>query len=563
MTNNKINLIVTSTFGLEAVVKRELQDLGFHGLAVSDGKIEFEAGLEDIPKLNINLRAADRVLLKLAEFPASDFDLLFDGTKEVPWEAWISADSKITVVGKCVRSVLMSVRSCQSIVKKAVIDRLKNQLKVELLPETGTEFTIQISILKDIAQLTLDTSGPGLHKRGYRTGRGDVPLRENLAAALVLLSNWKKDKVLIDPMCGSGTILIEAAMIARCVAPGIKRKFAAEDWPALDKKFWDDARGLARKAVLPSGGLNIQGYDIDGDVIRDARSNAKQAGVGQDIVFEQKDIKDLWINQQYGVLISNPPYGIKMGDLKGLSPIYISIHNTFRKKLGWSIYILTADKRFPDYFKRANPDKIRKLFNGTIEVNYYQYHGQPVSKMPQENTKEITKVNMLEVKTQDDIATAALLAAEIWREHYSPIIGVEQVEYMVATFQSEVAINEQLTNEGLVYYLINNGTDNIGYLAVALQEDKKRVFLSKLYILAKYRGQGYGKQALLFVEQLAMKTNARMIWLTVNKKNLKSIVAYEHGGFQKTTSIVKDIGGGFVMDDYIMEKQLVTSGGVL
>ena len=373
---HKINLIATSTFGLEAVVKRELQDLGFQKLTVADGKIEFEAEFSDIPRLNLNLRAADRVLVKVGEFPAADFGQLFDRTKELAWEEWIPRDAKITVIGKCVRSILASVRSSQSIAHKAVIERLKSKYNIEWLPETGPEFTIQVAILKDVAQLTLDTSGPGLHKRGYRMQHGDVPLRENLAAALVLLSLWKKDQMLVDPMCGSGTILIEAAMIARGIAPGLLREFASEKWPAIDKKAWDDARKAAREAILPEGDLKICGYDIDPERIKDSQANAKKAGVGNDITFEHKDIKDLWVNQPHGTVISNPPYGIKMGSLKELTPLYVTIHHMFKNKLGWSLYILTGDDRFPDFFKRGRPDKVRKLFNGTIEVNYYQYYGQ-------------------------------------------------------------------------------------------------------------------------------------------------------------------------------------------
>jgi len=371
-----VRLIVTSTFGLEAVVKRELQDLGFNDLTIADGKIEFEAGIADIPRVNIGLRAADRVLIKVGEFPATDFGQLFDRTKELPWEDWIPFDGRLTVDGKCVRSRLASVRSCQSIVNKAVVDRLKEKLNVETLPETGPEFTIQVAMLKDVAQLTLDTSGYGLHKRGYRTAKGDVPLRENLAAALVLLSFWEKGRLLIDPMCGSGTIPIEAALIARNIAPGLNRDFAAEAWPAIDKIFWEAARQAARTAVITDGDLHIEGYDIDPQRINDCLINAKNAGVEKDVKFAVKDIRDLWIDRPYGIVITNPPYGVKMGSARELTPVYVSIHNTFRKKTGWSVYVITADKRFPDFFKRAQPDRVRKLFNGTIEVNYYQYHGE-------------------------------------------------------------------------------------------------------------------------------------------------------------------------------------------
>ncbi len=373
---SKVRLIVLSTFGLEAVIKRELMDLGFNDFVVADGKIEFDAEMKDIPRLNIGLRAADRVLVKVGEFPATDFGQLFDAARALPWEDWLTYDARIEVIGKCVRSQLMSVRSCQSIVKKAVVERLKEKFLTEILPETGPEYTISVALLKDVAQLTLDTSGNGLHKRGYRSAKGDVPLRENLAAALVLLSFWDKERLLIDPMCGSGTILIEAAMIARNIAPGIDREFVSELWPALDSEYWRKARLDAQAAIIREGELKIFGYDIDEERIKDCLINARNAGVAGDIAFAVKDIKDLWIDKQYGIVITNPPYGVKLGSQKELTPVYVSIHNMFKKKTGWSLFVLTADKRFPDFFKRAAPDRVRKLFNGTIEVNYYQYHGE-------------------------------------------------------------------------------------------------------------------------------------------------------------------------------------------
>lgn len=377
----KIKLIATSTFGLEALVKRELEALGFRETTVSDGKVEFEATVGDIPRLNLWLRTADRVLLKLAEFPATDFGQLFDETKILAWEDWITKDAKITVIGKCVRSKLLSVRSCQSIVKKAIVERLKVKFHTEWLEETGAESTIQVAILKDVAQITLDTSGSGLHKRGYRTETGEVPLRENLAAALVQLSFWNSERILIDPMCGSGTILIEAAMLARNIAPGLKREFASEKWPAIPKGTWEDARLAAREAIRQEGALRIFGYDNDQDRINDCGVNAKKAGVEKDIIFERKDIKDLAIDEEYGIVISNPPYGVKLGNVEDVRPLYHVIDKMFRERAGWSLYLLTADKKFPDYFKRASPDRVRKLFNGTIEVNYYQYFGKRPPKL--------------------------------------------------------------------------------------------------------------------------------------------------------------------------------------
>lgn len=371
-----IDLIVTSTFGLEAVVRRELEALGFSDTACSDGKIEFPARLEDIPRLNINLRTADRVLLKLGEFTATDFGELFDRTRVIPWEDWIAKDGKITVIGKCVRSRLASIRSCQSIVKKAIVERLKEKFQTGWLEESGAEFTIQVALLKDVAQITIDTSGNGLHKRGYRTEKGEVPLRENLAAALVLLSFWDRGRVLVDPMCGAGTILIEAALIGRNIAPGLEREFAAEKWPAIGPLVWSEARREARDAIRPEGTLKLFGSDIDQERIRDSRQNASQAGVEKDIVFERRDIKDLQPAGEYGIVITNPPYGMKLGSLSELGGIYSVLNQLFQERKGWSVYVLTADKKFPGTFQRARPDKVRKLFNGTIEVNYYQYYGQ-------------------------------------------------------------------------------------------------------------------------------------------------------------------------------------------
>ena len=377
-----ITLIATTAFGLERVVKNEVKALGFEQIKVSEGRIEFEASVSDIPTVNLWLRSADRVLLKLGEFGAVTFDELFEQTKALPWEAWITTDGQFTVTGKAVKSTLGSVRACQAIVKKAVVERLKAAYHVDWFPETGAAFTIQVSMLKDVALLTIDTSGAGLHKRGYRAISGQAPLKETLAAALVQLSFWNRDRLLIDPMCGSGTIPIEAALIGRNIAPGLNRSFASEQWPAPGPDAWRAARRAAKQAILPAGNLQIFGYDGDEESIRASRINARHAGVGQDIAFEQKDVRDLWIDRQYGVLISNPPYGKRMSEFREINQIYISLHKTFRKKKGWSLYILTADEMFPKYFKRAWPDRVRKLYNGNIQVNYYQYYGERPPKLP-------------------------------------------------------------------------------------------------------------------------------------------------------------------------------------
>ena len=371
-----ITLIAICTFGLEAVVKRELLALGFKDLKASEGKVEFKARLDDIPTANLWLRSADRVLLKMGEFKSLTFDELFEGTKALPWGEWITEDGQFTVTGSAVKSTLGSVRACQAIVKKAVVENLKTKYQTDWFEENGPEFTIKIAMRKDIALLTIDTSGSGLNRRGYRVHSGEAALKETMASALVQLSFWNNDRLLIDPFCGSGTILIEAAMLARNMAPGLNREFASEEWPSVHPNAWKVARRKARLAVLPPGGLNIFGYDIDDEMVHASQRNAKKAGVAEDITFVQKDVKELWIDKPYGIVISNPPYGVKQGEFQELNLIYISLHKTFRKKKGWSLYVLTADKKFPDYFKRARPDRVRKLFNGPLEVNYYQYYGE-------------------------------------------------------------------------------------------------------------------------------------------------------------------------------------------
>jgi putative N6-adenine-specific DNA methylase len=371
-----ITLIATAKFGLEALVKREVEALGFTDLRVSDGRVEFEATVADIPRLNIWLRFADRLLLKMGEFPAASFDRLFEATKSLPWEDWITRDGRFPVNARTVKSTIQSERTSQAIVKKAVVERLKEAYGADWFAEMGPEFTIQVTVRKDEALLTIDTSGVGLHKRGYRVEGGEAPLKETLAAAMVALSFWDRERLLVDPMCGSGTILIEAAMIGRNMAPGLQRTFAAEEWPAVPQEAWETVREAATAAIDHTGELQIYGYDVDPAAIAVAHNNARRAGVGQDIHFEEKDIHDLWIDQQYGILISNPPYGRRMAEYREINAIYITLNKMLRKKRGWSVYILTADDKFRNYFKRGRPDRVRKLFNGNIRVNYYQYYGE-------------------------------------------------------------------------------------------------------------------------------------------------------------------------------------------
>ncbi len=369
-----IELIATSTFGLEAVVKRELLDLGYDDIQVENGKVTFKGTEKDIPRTNLWLRSADRVLLKLGEFKATSFEELFEKTKALPWDEWITEDGEFTVEGKSINSKLYSVPDCQGIVKKAVVEKLKTKYDKDWFEETGAKFTIEVSLLKDIATLTIDTSGSGLHKRGYRLNSVRAPLKETLAAALVQLSFWNHERLLVDPFCGSGTIPIEAAMIGKNIAPGIQRNFASEEWPRVKKEYWKEAKVEARKAIKQDRNLNIIASDIDREAVRIAEKNAFEIGVDDCIQFINKDVLNQDFQEKYGVIISNPPYGEKMGEVEKVERLYIQLGKKFNKLDTWSIYILTANEEFEKlYGKKA--DRRRKLYNGRIKVDYYQYYG--------------------------------------------------------------------------------------------------------------------------------------------------------------------------------------------
>lgn len=369
-----IELIATSTFGLESVVKKELINLGYKDLAVENGKVTFKAEEKDIPVVNLWLRSADRVLLKMGEFKATSFEELFEKTKALPWDEWITEDGEFIVEGKSVNSKLFSISDSQAIVKKAVVEKLKTKYKTEWFKETGAKFTIEVSLLKDIATLTIDTSGPGLHKRGYRVKSVEAPLKETLAAALIQLSYWNRNRLLIDPFCGSGTIPIEAAMIGRNIAPGLNRNFASEEWPRVKKQYWYDARRKAWDAMLRDARLNIIGCDIDKKAIEIARENAYSIELEEDIRFINKDFRDFDFKDDYGVIICNPPYGERIGEREEVKEIYRDMGRIFRRLDTYSIYVLTSNEDFETlYGKKA--DKKRKLYNGRIKVDYYQYFG--------------------------------------------------------------------------------------------------------------------------------------------------------------------------------------------
>jgi putative N6-adenine-specific DNA methylase len=370
----QINIIATSAFGLEACVKREAIKLGFKNIHTFDGRVEFTGNEEDIIKANLWMRCASKILIKIGEFKAVTFDELFEGAKALNWGDWITVDGKFTVTGKCVKSILMSVSDCQAIVKKAVVEKLKSKYNVPWFDETGADYTIQVSILKDIATLTIDTSGSGLHKRGYREIALEAPIKETMAAAMVELSFWNKDRILFDPMCGSGTILIEAAMIARNIAPGINRKFACEDWERIDSKLWKQARVEAYKAIDYNVMPKLYGSDIDGDAISIAIENAEKAGVDDCIQFSVLPLQKAKLMGDYGCLISNPPYGERLGELKQVEDLYKSLGNLMRTNSTWSTYIITSMEYFEKLFGRK-ADVKRKLFNAQIKVDYYQFYG--------------------------------------------------------------------------------------------------------------------------------------------------------------------------------------------
>lgn len=371
---NKIKLIATATFGLEAIVKREVEALGFTDIKVENGRVIFSAEVEDIPKANLWLRSADRVLLLVGEFKALSFDELFEKTKALPWGDWITEDGEFTVTGKSIKSKLYSVPDCQSIVKKAVVDKMRAKYKTEWFEETGARHTIQVALLKDIATLTIDTSGTGLHKRGYREAAVEAPLKETLAAALVQLSFWKHDRVLLDPFCGSGTIAIEAAMLGRNIAPGLNRKFASEEWESIPKEAWKQARVEAFKAMKNDRELKIYASDMDKGAIDIAKDNAFKAGVDDCIDFKVRKFSTINIKNSFGVIITNPPYGERIGEKIEVDELYKEMGREFKELRTWSKYIITSEEDFEKlYGKRAS--RKRKLYNGRIKVDYYQYFG--------------------------------------------------------------------------------------------------------------------------------------------------------------------------------------------
>ena len=371
---SKLRLIASATFGLEACVKREIIKLGFENIQVSDGKVEFSGDISAIPKANLWLRCAERVWLKMGQFTAVTFDELFEKTKALPWEEIIPVDGKFTVIGKSIKSTLYSVPDCQAIVKKAVVEKLKEKYHVSWFDETGAAYTIQVGILKDEVTLAIDTSGTGLHKRGYRSSAMDAPLKETLAAALIELSYWKKDRILLDPFCGSGTIPIEAAWIAKNIAPGLNRTFASEQWDCIHPKIWKDERIAAYQAMDFSCQPELYGSDKDSAAIALAKENAIKAGVDDCISFETKSLENITLPGKYGCLITNPPYGERLGEVKVVENLYRTLGGIMNQDNTWSTYVITSMEHFERLYGKKASAK-RKLFNGGIKTDYYQFYG--------------------------------------------------------------------------------------------------------------------------------------------------------------------------------------------
>lgn len=377
----KFQLVATAASGIEALVGKEIKALGYD-CQVENGKVFFEGTEKDIAKTNLWLRTADRVKIIVGEFDAYEFDELFEKTKALPWEDLLPMDAHFPVAGKSIKSKLYSVSDCQAIVKKAIVNRLSEVYhRNTRLPETGALYQLEVALLKDKVTLTLDTTGPSLFKRGYRSAKGGAPLKENMAAALVQLTNWRKDRPFYDPVCGSGTIVIEAALIGHNIAPGINRSFSCEEWEWFDQSVFEEVRTEAEAAVDHDIELDIMGSDIDGTMIEIAKENANEAGVGSSITFKQMQVADFTTEKEYGVILANPPYGERLGEENEVHYLYKQMGQVYRPLKTWSKYIITSDLAFETFYgERAT--KKRKLYNGALRTDLFQFWGERPPRAP-------------------------------------------------------------------------------------------------------------------------------------------------------------------------------------
>lgn len=384
-----IELVAPCHFGMEAVLKREILDLGYEISQVEDGRVTFLGDLEAVAYANVFLRTTERILIKVGKIHAETFDELFEGTKALPWEDFIPEDGKFWVAkANSIKSKLFSPSDIQSIMKKAMVERLKTVYHRERFEETGAEYPIRVSILKDEVLIGLDTSGVSLHKRGYRQMTAPAPITETLASALILFTPWKKDRILVDPFCGSGTFPIEAAMIAAGIAPGMNRSFLAEDWKDLiPRKYWYYAMDEARERVNTNIETDIQGYDLDGEIVKAARENAKLAGVEQLIHFQQRPVSQLNHPKKYGFVITNPPYGERLEDKAAMPALYKEIGEAFSRLDSWSEYVITGYEDAERCIGKKAA-KNRKIYNGMMKTYFYMFPG-PKPPRRQESKEEM------------------------------------------------------------------------------------------------------------------------------------------------------------------------------
>ncbi|MEO3944151.1 class I SAM-dependent RNA methyltransferase [Gorillibacterium sp. CAU 1737] len=370
-----LQLIATCPMGLEAIVAREIKELGYEDMQVENGRITFKGDELAICRANLWLRTADRVLVKMGEFKALTFDELFEGTKALSWPDWIPESGEFPVEGRSHKSQLSSVPACQGIVKKAIVEKMKQRYKREWFPENGGRYVIEVSLLNDRALLTLDTTGPSLHKRGYRKLVTEAPLKETMAAALIQLSRWRPDRPLYDPFCGSGTIPVEAALMGWNIAPGLRRHFSAESWPRVSEELWEQAREEAYDAVKDDIPLEITGSDIDPNAIEVAQAAAKSAGLAKELKLKVLPVAKVHLSGESGCLITNPPYGERLGDKDEATFALRDLGSILLTEDSWSTFVITPSKQMEHYIGRP-ANKKRKLFNGRIECTYYQFFGK-------------------------------------------------------------------------------------------------------------------------------------------------------------------------------------------
>lgn len=379
-------LIAPCHFGLEAVLKKEILDLGYEISLVEDGRVTFIGDDEAICRANIFLRTAERVLLKAGSFKAETFEELFQGTKDIPWEEYVPEDGKFWVAkASSIKSKLFSPSDIQSIMKKAMVERLKKHYGVTWFPENGASYPLRVFLYKDIVTIGIDTSGDSLHKRGYRTLNSKAPITETLAAALIMLTPWHRDRILVDPFCGGGTFPIEAAMMAANIAPGMNRSFLSEEWKnVIKRKCWYEAMDEANELVDKDVKVDIQGFDIDGDIVKAAKINAQSAGVDHMIHFQKRPVSELSHPKKYGFIISNPPYGERIEDKANLPALYREIGERYAALDAWSMYLITSYEDTEKYIGRK-ADKNRKIYNGMLKTYYYQFMGPRPPKRSQES----------------------------------------------------------------------------------------------------------------------------------------------------------------------------------